>query len=603
MTNGSCVVKSAVATVGVSSSPSITAQPNGADYCFGTPSAAALSVASSGGTGTISYQWYRNTNNNTTSGTMVGTNSSTYTPVITATGTFYYYVIVKRGTCSVTSNVATVTVIAKPATPVASASTLSNICPFTTANLTTLQPAAVNGQTYEWHSAATNPSAGTLVGNPSAVSSSGTYYLYAKADAGGCFSNASNGVVVTINGCSTCPILMADLLPYNGDSTTEGVFAQNQIKIGTNRLHLINTTALSNQSLFSTNVISDDHYAGEVGIKIGHSKSSGLTYAERITSTLIFDNPMSFLKFTINDIDLGDNVIINAYDENGVLINLGTSNFFIHNVANITRTGNRFYPSSATFESFNLTREGTVDINFNDKKVSKVVFEFYDTISTGSYSISKISGEVCPENNCTKPGNFSPGGTPTKVGITVQQKKENWPGKIPNGFIALESKEKGMVITRVAKVGGANGAPNLTTDSVKDPKEGMLVYDMQQQCVKLYNGKIWKCLYKNCNMEFMLDCSNVVITGDTVGPNVNFTITIPYMNGDGSTYANQAINSAGLMGLTATLVSGSLANGSGNIVLNVTGTTDNGGSAFFQLTINGSTCILLVPMTFPPTDT
>ncbi len=79
-------------------------------------------------------------------------------------------------------------------------------------------------------------------------------------------------------------------------------------------------------------------------------------------------------------------------------------------------------------------------------KVSKVVFEFYDTISTGSYSISKISGEVCPENNCTKPGNFSPGGTPTKVGITVQQKKENWPGKIPNGFIALESKEKGLVI-------------------------------------------------------------------------------------------------------------------------------------------------------------
>ena len=89
---------------------------------------------------------------------------------------------------------------------------------------------------------------------------------------------------------------------------------------------------------------------------------------------------------------------------------------------------------------------------------------------------------------CTKPGLT---GTPagyTKVGITVQQKQAAWPENIPNGWIALESKEKGMVITRVQN-----------TDTIIDAIEGMLVYDIEAQCVKLYNGSTWKCLEKSCN--------------------------------------------------------------------------------------------------------
>lgn len=90
--------------------------------------------------------------------------------------------------------------------------------------------------------------------------------------------------------------------------------------------------------------------------------------------------------------------------------------------------------------------------------------------------------------SCTKPGDFSLAGTPTKVGITVQQKQSAWPENVPNGFIALESREKGMVITRVQNSG-----------VVTDPKEGMLIYDKAANCVKLYNGAIWKCITKSCN--------------------------------------------------------------------------------------------------------
>ena len=96
---------------------------------------------------------------------------------------------------------------------------------------------------------------------------------------------------------------------------------------------------------------------------------------------------------------------------------------------------------------------------------------------------------------CTNPG--TPG-TPdgyTKVGITVQEKQAAWPENIPNGHITLESKTKGLVITRVAHV---SFVPQ-TSDAVKNPFAGMLVYDIKDSCVKLFNGVNWKCLERSCN--------------------------------------------------------------------------------------------------------
>lgn len=99
------------------------------------------------------------------------------------------------------------------------------------------------------------------------------------------------------------------------------------------------------------------------------------------------------------------------------------------------------------------------------------------------------------DNYCTKPGIS---GTPdgyTKMGITIQQKSSSWPENIPNGFLALESKTKGFVITRVSHV---SQAPQ-PGDAVAEPKEGMIVYDIQDRCVKLYNGTQWKCIERSCN--------------------------------------------------------------------------------------------------------
>ena len=99
------------------------------------------------------------------------------------------------------------------------------------------------------------------------------------------------------------------------------------------------------------------------------------------------------------------------------------------------------------------------------------------------------------DDYCTKPGASGIPDTYTKMGITVQQKTSGWPENIPNGFLALESKTKGFVITRVQHV---SQVPQ-SGDAVSEPKEGMLVYDIQDRCVKLYNGTQWKCIERSCN--------------------------------------------------------------------------------------------------------
>ncbi|TKC08520.1 hypothetical protein [Pedobacter frigoris] len=89
-------------------------------------------------------------------------------------------------------------------------------------------------------------------------------------------------------------------------------------------------------------------------------------------------------------------------------------------------------------------------------------------------------------------GKFPLAGTPdayTKTGISNLEGFANgWPGNVPNGFIAIESKNKGFVITRVS-----------SSAAILSPIEGMLIYDIAASCIKLYNGTIWNCLQKSCN--------------------------------------------------------------------------------------------------------
>ncbi len=89
-----------------------------------------------------------------------------------------------------------------------------------------------------------------------------------------------------------------------------------------------------------------------------------------------------------------------------------------------------------------------------------------------------------------------------------------------------------------------------------------------------------------------LDCGNGTFsTVATVGVAYTATATIPYMGGNGLAYASgSAIASTGVIGLTATLVSGTLANGAGNFSFTVTGTATTAGTASFPFSFSGQNC-------------
>lgn len=107
-----------------------------------------LQVTASGGTN-LTYQWYSNTANSNTGGTLIlGATNAVYTPAVNVIGTKYYYVVITSALgCVTTSNVLTVIITSGTA----SAGTLSgnqNLCKMGKSNPTTVFTASVAGGTW-----------------------------------------------------------------------------------------------------------------------------------------------------------------------------------------------------------------------------------------------------------------------------------------------------------------------------------------------------------------------------------------------------------------------------------------------------------------------
>ncbi|MGV4413810.1 hypothetical protein [Chryseobacterium sp. T1] len=135
--------------------------------------------------------------------------------------------------------------------------------------------------------------------------------------------------------------------------------------------------------------------------------------------------------------------------------------------------------------------------NVYDTKVSKY-------FSSGSNTFSNTDnrgvgiGEIkidCTGNpyTCVKSPNTTGTTTPSKIGIsTVSQQTENWPQSINGGALVLDSKEKGLVITRVDNV------TSLGTDA---SLKGSLVYDKSSKCFKFFDGTKWDCITQTCDTD------------------------------------------------------------------------------------------------------
>ncbi|WP_060873496.1 hypothetical protein [Myroides odoratus] len=89
-----------------------------------------------------------------------------------------------------------------------------------------------------------------------------------------------------------------------------------------------------------------------------------------------------------------------------------------------------------------------------------------------------------------------------------------------------------------------------------------------------------------------LNCSQAVPTDVVVaGVPVNgLFIELPYKGGNGTSFNNMLIRSTGVTGLTAVLNPGTLNNGSGKLVFNITGTAQGTGDAVFSVDFGGVSC-------------
>jgi gliding motility-associated-like protein len=155
----------------------ITTQPTPTqNLCVGVTVPTPLTFAYSGGTGTVTYQWYSNTVNATTGGSLIATaTSDKYTPTsFTIPGKYYYYATVSlngNGCFPATTNAAEVFVYADPtisAQPLATQTLCQNATPL---NLDVTATGGNGTFMYQWYSNSTDTNTGGVL-IPGATSNS-----------------------------------------------------------------------------------------------------------------------------------------------------------------------------------------------------------------------------------------------------------------------------------------------------------------------------------------------------------------------------------------------------------------------------------------------
>lgn len=211
-TGGCSNIKTNTATVVITPLPTISTPPIATqNLCVGGAIPSPLSVTATGGTGTLTYQWYSNTTNSTTGATTVGTNLPTYTPpTFNTIGTFYYYVVVSAtgsGCGTVTSTFSEVVVVADPSISVQPLVTQTQCQNSSATPLTVTATDGLGTFSYQWYKTSTpTNTGGILVGTNSSIYTPltdvvGTFYYYCLVSQSGigCSVKSNIATVVVVN--------------------------------------------------------------------------------------------------------------------------------------------------------------------------------------------------------------------------------------------------------------------------------------------------------------------------------------------------------------------------------------------------------------------
>ena len=206
----SCIGDAVAFVITVNPTPIISTQPTSSEICL-NGTATLLEVAYQNGTGTPSYQWFSNTTNTNSGGTLIaGATSSSYNPPTDTVGTIYYYAEISfssGGCLQIVSNTASVNVV--PQITVSTVNGLQAVCEGGTANeLEVTFSGGTGNATYQWFSNTSNTNiGGTLIAGettstftPNAFSAAGDFYFYAEIslDGNGCTAASSTPFEINV---------------------------------------------------------------------------------------------------------------------------------------------------------------------------------------------------------------------------------------------------------------------------------------------------------------------------------------------------------------------------------------------------------------------
>jgi hypothetical protein len=189
----------------VNSSTSITTQPSasGQTLCLNA-TATPLAVTASGAS--LAYQWYKNTINSNSGGTLIsGATSSNYTPPTLTIGTSYYYVRVMA--CNIVTSLVSGAIVVNSTTVINTqpSTTPQSVCLNGSTTALSVSASGTGVITYQWYSNIINSySGGTLIPNatsptysaPTLAPSVNYYYAVVAGACGVSTSNMSGAVTV-----------------------------------------------------------------------------------------------------------------------------------------------------------------------------------------------------------------------------------------------------------------------------------------------------------------------------------------------------------------------------------------------------------------------
>lgn len=200
--NGTCASAN-YGTVAVSfSNVSVSVDDDVVTICNGTYDLTQLQPAARTG---VTYEWYSVDSYSNPAYKLSTPNS------VNASGNYYLFAKSTAGNCYGTSSSTLLTIVGAIATPTLNTSAASSCAP-ASFDLDSYYSGS-GGLSYNWYTSST-PTGADAVLNKDAVSTSGTYYLFAT-DANGCRSSSSTGLTITINPIPTASISSPD--PYCGD--------------------------------------------------------------------------------------------------------------------------------------------------------------------------------------------------------------------------------------------------------------------------------------------------------------------------------------------------------------------------------------------------